>query len=102
MGSEFLTATGEKKPAPAPYDRAKLVAEIEKLRPQIDIYRSRIDAIDADHEKAFMAVLKPQQLAVYEERAEKMKKDRAERDAKLAGLPVVPLSDEEIAKLKKQ
>jgi hypothetical protein len=102
IGSEFLPTSGEKKPAPRPINRAQLMTEIEKLRPQIDEYRVQIAAMDADLEKALVALLNPDQLAVYHARAAKWKKDRAEHDAKNASAAALPLSDEEIATLRQR
>ena len=102
IGSEFLPTTGEKKQPPKPINRAQLMTEIEKLRPQIDEYRAQIGAMDADLEKQLVAMLNPDQLAIYHARAAKWKKDRAEHDAKNASTATLPLSDEEIATLRQR
>lgn len=102
MGSEFLPPSVEKKPAPKPVDRAQLVAEIQKLRPQIDAYRAQLEAIDADYEKAFVAILNQEQCAIYKAKDAEWKKNRAERDARAASTALSPLSDEEIAKLRQR
>lgn len=102
MGSEFLPPSAEKKPAPKPVDRAQLVAEIQKLRPQIDAYRAQIEAIDAEYEKAFLALLNPEQCAIHKAKDAEWRKARAERDAKAATAALSPLSDEEIAKLRQR
>ncbi|MEO7411762.1 MAG: hypothetical protein ABIZ81_00270 [Opitutaceae bacterium] len=98
IGSEFLPPTPDKKPVPKPFARAELVAEIEKLRPQIDAYRARLEAIDDEYYKAFVSILNPEQYAAHQVRDAEWKKTRAERDAKSAATALVPLSDEEIAK----
>lgn len=111
LGGEFVRpANGDaahaadKKTAPRPaFDRPKLVAEIEQLRPQIEAYRTRLDAIDAEFEKAFVAVLNPDQRKVYDQKQADYQKRRAERDAKAASAPTPPpLTDEEIAKLRQR
>ena len=104
--TELIGVPAEKKPAPPaikPYDRAQLVAEIEKLRPQVDAFRARIDAIDAEYEKAFVEILNPEQRRTYDAKLANFQKKKAEHDAKQAALPPPPpLSDEEIAKLRQR
>lgn len=102
IGSEFINNPSEKKPAPRPIDRAQLRAEVEKLRPQIDAYRAQLDAIDAEYEKALVGILNPAQRAIYDTKASKWRKNRAEQEAKTASTPPSPLSDEEIAKLRQR
>lgn len=106
VGGEFTAPqAGEKKPAPnlgKPYNRAELVAEIEKLRPQVDAYRSQIDAIDNEYEQAFAKILNPEQRKIYDKKVAEMLKRRADREAKEASAPPPPLSDEEIAKLRQR
>lgn len=80
--------TGEKKRS---IDREKLVAEIQKLRPQIEAFSAQVEEINAEFDREFNALLDPVQR---EKRAQYLKR-RAERDARrLAGRE--PLSDEEI------
>lgn len=72
-------------------DRAKLLAEIEKLRPQIVAYTTQAAEIDAEFDREFMALLTPEQRTRHLEN----KKTWAERDAKkLADTSI--LSDEDI------
>lgn len=76
-------------------DRAKLVADIEKLRPQIFAYTARVDEINAEFEREFVTLLNPAQ----REKFLQNQKKRAERDAKrLANR--TPLSDEDIQREK--
>lgn len=76
-------------------DRAKLIAEIQKLRPQIEAYSAQVDEINAEFDREFAQILNPTQR---EKHAANQKK-RAERDAKrLADRS--PLSDEEIQRTK--
>jgi hypothetical protein len=69
-----------------PYNRAQLVADIEKLRPQIDAYRARLETMESEFDTAFVQVLSPEQRQIF--------------DAKRAPLP--PLSEEEIAHLRQR
>lgn len=104
MGAEFVRGPApEKKNGPKPYDRAELVAEIERLRPQIDAYRVRVETLDAEFEQAFAQVLNDEQKCVYDAKQASAQKRRAEHEAKLASAPPPPpLSDEEIAKLRQR
>jgi hypothetical protein len=76
-------------------DRAKLLAEIQKLRPQIEAYSAQVDEINAEFDREFAQLLNPAQ----REKFFMNQKKRAERDAKrLADRS--PLSDEEIQRAK--
>ena len=74
-------------------DRAKLTADIQKLRTQIDAYIAQVQEIDAEFDREFNALLNPKQrekrLAYLKRRAEKVAKQIADR---------APLSDEAIAR----
>ena len=73
------------------FDRAKLVAEIEKLRPQIVAYQGQIEEISSEFDREFAQLLT---LAQREKFGASQKK-HAERDAKrLANR--APLTDEDI------
>lgn len=110
LGGEFVRGNGDashgsdRKTAPKPaFDRAKLVAEIEQLRPQIETYRARLDAIDSEYDEAFVKVLDAEQKKIYDQKLADYHKRRAERDAKAASAPPPqPLTDEEIAKLRQR
>lgn len=72
-------------------DRAKLVAEIEKLRPQILGYSAQVDEINSEFDRGLQQILNP----VQREKYLANKKQRTERDAKrLADRG--PLTDEDI------
>jgi hypothetical protein len=76
-------------------DRAKLLAEIQKLRPQIQAYSGQVDEINAEFDREFAQLLNPTQ----REKFFANQKKKAERDAKrLADRS--PLSDEEIQRAK--
>ena len=76
-------------------DRAKLVADIEKLRPQIVAYTARVDEINAEFDREFVQLLTPAQ----REKFTGYLKKRSERDAKRLA-DRTPLSDEDIQREK--
>lgn len=61
-------------------DRAKLVAEIQKLRPQIESYSTQVQEVDGEFERELLQVLTPAQ----REKFVSSQKKWAERDAKRA------------------
>jgi hypothetical protein len=69
---EFSAAHGylSGPPVHGPVDRAQLIAQIERLGPQIKVYRTRLEEIDAEFEHDLQGVLTPPQQAI---RAEKLK-----------------------------
>lgn len=74
-------------------DRAKLVAEIQKLKPQIDAYTAQVQEIETEFGRELDSVLTPAQR---EKRAAYLKR-REESDAKLFANKK-PLSDDDIVK----
>jgi hypothetical protein len=76
-------------------DRAKLLAEIQKLRPQIDAYSAQVDEINAEFDREFAQLLHPPQ----REKFFQNQKKKAERDAKRMA-DRSPLSDEDIQRAK--
>lgn len=76
-------------------DRAKLVAEIQKLRPQIEAYSAQVDEINAEFDREFALLLKPEQ----REKFVATRKKWADRDAKKIS-ERSPLSDEDIQRAK--
>jgi hypothetical protein len=76
-------------------DRAKLLAEIEKARPQIEAFSGQLQEIDAEFDREFAALLNPAQKEKFaseqKKRAERMAKKLAKRE---------PLSDEDIQREK--
>jgi hypothetical protein len=96
-GGEFV---GNRQNAPGPGgghhpSRADLAAEIERLRPQIDIYRKSMDQIDSDFEHDLLAVLTPAQQDRYNERHKRRTDPRSPRPESTR-----PLTDEEIMRLR--
>lgn len=61
-----IEAKGNFGEAARPLDRAKLLAEIEALRPQITAYCLRLEEIEADFRRDFVALLTSQQRQKYE------------------------------------
>ena len=88
---EFAPPAGGGERRQRQLDRARLVAEIQKLRPQIEVYSAQMQEIDAEFDREFLRLLRPDQRERYVATQRKL----AERDAKRAGSRE-PLSDEEI------
>jgi hypothetical protein len=57
-----------------PRRAAKLAAEIERLRPQIEAFRARMEEIDDETDREIVAILRPEQMPLWE----KMLKRRIE------------------------
>ena len=74
-------------------DRSEVVADIQKLRPQIDAYIAHVQEIETEFDREFTAILNPKQR---EKRAAYLKR-RAEQEAKRIA-DREPLSDEAIAR----
>jgi hypothetical protein len=83
--------SGQEKKSQRQLDRAKLVAEIQKLRPQIEAYSAQMQEIDVEFDREFAQLLTP----VQREKFAANQKRWAERDAKRAAKREL-LSDEEI------
>jgi hypothetical protein len=88
-------ASGEK--GKRALDRAKLVAEINKLRPQVEAYCTHTQEIEAEFDRGFNAILNAKQL----EKRNAYLKRRAAEDAKRS-VDRTPLSDEAIARMKER
>lgn len=112
LGSEFATAPGAPAPAAAKnvrrpssgkdqHDRDHLAAQIQRLRPQIDAYRARINELDGEFDRQLVALLTPEQREKFDVRqkriAERRAKDEA-RDAADTGL----LTDEQLFQLQQR
>ncbi len=78
-------------------DRAKLVAEIQKLRPQIEAYTAQVEEINAEFDREFVLLLNHEQ----REKFAANKKKWADRDAKRLA-DRAPLSDEDILRAKER
>jgi hypothetical protein len=96
LARELAPATGQKtggKSFKHKLDRSEVVADIQKLRPQIDRYIAQVQEIEAEFDREFTAILNPKQR---EKRAAYLKK-RAEQEAKRIA-DREPLSDEALAR----
>jgi hypothetical protein len=94
LGTEF----GPKSAAPVaknPADRSKLLTDIAGNKAQIDSYQSRVQALQADFERGFSALLRPDQCTLYAEALKKHAAKVAEHDAKALGT----LTDDQIDSL---
>lgn len=93
LAQEFArpTVAGPEKRNERQLDRAKLVAEIQKLRPQIESYSAQMQEIDGEFDREFIQLLTPTQ----RDKFLASQRRWAERDAKRAAKRGL-LSDEEI------
>jgi hypothetical protein len=78
-------------------DRAKLLAEIQQLRPQIESFSAQVQEIDAEFEREFLQLLKPEQQEKFVSSQKKWAERTAKRIAKRE-----PLSDEDIQREKER
>ena len=79
-------------------DRADLIADIEKSRPQIEAYRKRMGEIDAEFDRELVTLLNSDQRQRYEAQQKRYAERRLNRQAREAADPR-PLSDEQILRL---
>jgi hypothetical protein len=85
----------------SPLNRAQLAAEIERLRPQIDGYRQRLEALDVEFDRELIAHLSPEQAVTYTA-AQKRRADRSAKGAAQAAAKHDPLTDDEIEQLRQR
>jgi hypothetical protein len=78
-------------------DRAKLVAEIEKLRPQIEAYRAQVDEIYSEFDREFVKILDPEQREKFTANQKRWSEHIARRQADHK-----PLSDEDILRARER
>lgn len=107
IGSEFAPTAQAPSQTPTPIDakklddrRAQMIADIEKLGPQIATYRARLDEMDACFERDFVKILTPAQREARQRRwettqAEQKKRAEKSRSETTAKSPA-QLSNEEI------
>jgi hypothetical protein len=81
-------------------DRSKLIAEMDKVRPHIDVYRKRMDEIAKEFDTKFVSVLNAEQRAHWEQRQKMRTADRVKREAEEASGTL--LSDQQIESLRRQ
>jgi hypothetical protein len=85
----------------SPLNRAQLASEIERLRPQIDAYRQRLEALDAEFDRELITYLNPEQTVTYTA-AQKRRADRSAKGAAQAAAKLDPLTDDEIEQLRQR
>lgn len=96
-----VPAEGERKaPTYTEKDRAKLLADIEKIRPQVDEYRTRIDEIAAEFEDAMRPILRPDQLEKYESQLKRYTERRLRGEREVAETAL--LTDKQIFDLQQR
>ena len=111
LGAEFSHALTPPKAGEAkdpqratrdqPIDRAKLVSDIEHVRPQVESYRKQLEAIDAEYNQGLIAILTAEQRGKYADQQKKFADRRAKGEARDAA-NALPLSDEQIYRLQYQ
>ncbi|PTY01220.1 hypothetical protein [Opitutus sp. ER46] len=81
-------------------DRTRLLTDIQKIRPQIETYRVRIDQIGDEFERDVLAILDPEQRQKFEARLKKNAERRAKGEKEAA--ETTTLSDEQIFRLQQE
>ncbi len=98
LTSEYaIGSNGSSGPRKSDVDRAKLVAEIEKLRPQIEAYRSQVDEIYSEFDREFVEILSEKQRAKFTDNQRRWADHVARRQADRK-----PLSDEDILRARER
>ncbi len=92
VGAAALPASG--------LDRGKLIEEMEKVRPQIDVYRKRMEEIGKEFDEKFVGLMNAEQREHWEKRQMKQAANRLKREAEEAS--GMPLSDQQIETLRRQ
>lgn len=83
-----------------PPNAAKLAAEIERLRPQIEAFQTRMEEIDAEMDKKVLALLKPDQLPLWDKMLKRRVEYREKEEAGIIGNNL--LTSEQIASLQQR
>jgi len=105
-GTEFARpgiAKAAAKPAAgiSQHDREKFLADIEKMRPQIEAFHDQVGHIFWEFDRGFSAILDPDRRAKFEAHLKKNADKRAERQAKEAA-ESGPLTDQQIEQLRRE
>ncbi len=114
VGTEFAHGPGtsgapvapgdQKSPKAAtktePFNRARLVSEIQKFSSQIKTYQARLDELDAEFDRAFLPLLTGPQRERYAALQKRWADRRAKGQAAIAA-ETAPLSDEQIFRLQR-
>jgi hypothetical protein len=80
-----------------PIDRAKLIAEIDKNRRQIEAYRTQVEEIYSEFDREFAQLLTPAQREKWDADQKRRAEDEAKRKA-----DVSPLTDDDITRARQQ
>jgi hypothetical protein len=105
-GTEFVRpnatadTTARRAPTYTEQDRTKLVADIEKIRPQIEAYRKRIDEIGAEFDRDLVPILSAEQREKFSAIQKRFAEHRAKGERETAN--AVTLSDEQIFQLQQR
>lgn len=97
FAAELGTALPDAKSKTHELDRAKLVAEIQKIRPQIDAYRADVDEIYAEFDREFVKFLNPTQREKFVAHQKRWADYSVRRQADRT-----PLSDEDIMRARER
>ncbi len=100
LASEYAATTssrGDAKNKSAELDRAKLVAEIEKIRPQIEAYRTQVDEIYAEFDREFSLLLNAEQRVKFAAQQKRWHEWRTKGSSDRS-----PLSDEDIMRARER
>lgn len=81
-------------------ERAKIVSQIQEVRPKIDLYRKRIEEIADDFDRQLVTVLTPEQREKFEAKQKRDAERRAKGERQMA--ETVTLSDEQIYDLQQR
>jgi len=87
-------------PNSQPFDRPKLLSEIQRYSSQIKTYQTRLDELDAEFDRAILPLLTVTQRECYETRQKRLAENRARGMAAIAA-ETSPLSDEQIFRLQR-
>jgi hypothetical protein len=105
LGSEFVRppvaifpVDGKDAKQSQGVNRANLIREIEKARPQIEAYRAELQELDAEFDQGLIAFLTPEQAEKYLARQKRIAERRLSREARQTA-DNTPLSDEQILRL---
>ena len=100
LAQEFARPSGSGKKKET--NRAKLVAELQKLRPQIDSYQTQVSEIYAEFDREFAKILNPQQRAKFDANQKKWAEHDAKKRAKLESERTTPMTEEEIMRARER
>ncbi len=106
IGSEFALQGAPRPPVPSPRklirDRTQIIADIQKLGPQITMFREKIAELDAKYDHEFEAILNEEQRQHRAEAVAAIQKRHAQRPPNAVEANLAPLSDDEILSRQEQ